>query len=83
MAGFNAGDETRFYIISSPALDLDINSNVNKPGKWLFRIDSDSIALPANSSEFDHCSTVGIVHIKYRRFWLIRKNSINSTDLCT
>ena len=56
VAGFNAGDETRFYSISSPALDLDINSNVDKPGKWLFRIDSDSIALPANSSEFHHCT---------------------------
>ena len=45
-AGFNAGDGVRFYNIPVPAPVLDVTSNVNRSGVWLFRIDSESIILP-------------------------------------
>ena len=46
-AGFNAGDGVRFYNIPVLVPDLDDTSNVNRPGVWLFKIDSENIILPS------------------------------------
>ena len=45
-AGFNAGDGVGFYNIPVPAPELDVSTNVNRPGVWLFRIDSENIIHP-------------------------------------
>ena len=50
VAGFNAGDGVRFYNIPVLAPNLDVTSNVNRPGEWLFRIDSENIILPNTST---------------------------------
>jgi hypothetical protein len=49
-AGFDAGDETRFFSIpgsQTPAIvDIETTSNIGVPGQWTFRVDLDNIAEP-------------------------------------
>ena len=49
MAGFDAGDNQNFFAIPGSktpnALQLTHTSNVRVPGKWIFRIESDTIML--------------------------------------
>ncbi|CAH3144389.1 unnamed protein product [Pocillopora meandrina] len=55
-AGFNAGDGIRYFNVPGSATDRIINvssnSNVGKPGRWMFRIDSAKI-------EAGGCNTKG------------------------
>ena len=46
MAAFDAGDGNRFYSIPGPIRNIESTSNVNRPGVYVFRIDSDNILSP-------------------------------------
>jgi hypothetical protein len=50
-AGFDAGDETRFFSIpgsQTPAIvDIETTSNIGVPGQWTFRVDLDKINEPS------------------------------------
>ena len=46
VAGFDAGDGIRFFNIPGPILDIESTTNVNRPGIWMFRIDSDDLIFP-------------------------------------
>lgn len=55
-AGFNAGDGIRYFSIpgsrTHEVINLPIQSNVENPGRWIFRIDSAEI-------EAGGCNTKG------------------------
>ncbi|XP_078360277.1 sushi domain-containing protein 2-like isoform X2 [Oculina patagonica] len=62
-AGFNAGDGRRFFSIpgsrTHQVLNLPSKSNVGKPGRWMFRIDSAKI-------EAGGCNTKGSLVVSPR-----------------
>ena len=55
LAGFNAGDGIRFFTISgsrtTEIINITSTSNVNKPGVWIFRTDTETIVNPGCSME--------------------------------
>ena len=59
-AGFNAGDSKTFFVLpgsfSSKITELPNLSNVNVPGKWIFRVDSSQI-------EESGCNTGGYLTV--------------------
>ena len=54
LAGFDAGDETRFFSIpgsGTPAIvDIELESNIDVPGQWTFRVDLEIIVEPRTLS---------------------------------
>ncbi|KAL9985251.1 hypothetical protein ACROYT_G007629 [Oculina patagonica] len=62
-AGFNAGDGVRYFNIPGSAtdqvIDIRTQSNVGKPGRWMFRIDSANI-------EAGGCNTKGSLVVSPR-----------------
>ena len=49
-AGFDAGDETRFFSIPGSGtpyiVDIELTSNIGVPGQWTFRVDLAEIVQP-------------------------------------
>ncbi|XP_075908159.1 alpha-tectorin-like [Petromyzon marinus] len=66
-AGFNSGDEGRYFTLpGSRTFDIvhvQNTSNVNKPGRWIFRVDQLEVD-PANG-----CNVNGHFHRYGERFW--------------
>ncbi|NWU17027.1 TECTA protein, partial [Cephalopterus ornatus] len=60
-AGFNSGDDTNFYNIPGSQTDAIINitatSNVNVPGRWVFRVDNFQLTSvdPPSMKEDNNC----------------------------
>ncbi|KAL4608607.1 alpha-tectorin [Arapaima gigas] len=67
-AGFNGGDISHFFNLpgsrSNEVVNIEQTTNVNQPGRWLFRIDTDQID-PANG-----CSYNGRFYRRGEVFWL-------------
>uniref|UniRef100_A0A3B3QDX7 Tectorin alpha n=1 Tax=Paramormyrops kingsleyae TaxID=1676925 RepID=A0A3B3QDX7_9TELE len=67
-AGFNGGDISRFFNLpgsrSNEIVNIEQTTNVNQPGRWLFRVDGDLID-PANG-----CSYNGRFFRRGEVFWL-------------
>ncbi|XP_078735563.1 alpha-tectorin-like [Lampetra fluviatilis] len=66
-AGFNSGDEGRYFTLpgsrTSDIVHVQNTSNVNKPGRWIFRVDGLEVD-PANG-----CNVNGQFHRYGERFW--------------
>lgn len=63
-SGFNGGDIGRFFNLpgsrSNDVVNIEQTTNVNTPGRWLFRVDTELID-PANGCSFNgklKCQTV-------------------------
>uniref|UniRef100_A0AAY4DW95 Tectorin alpha n=1 Tax=Denticeps clupeoides TaxID=299321 RepID=A0AAY4DW95_9TELE len=67
-SGFNGGDVSHFFNLpgsrSNDVVNIEQTTNVNQPGRWLFRIDSEQID-PANG-----CSYNGRFYRRGEVFWL-------------
>ncbi|XP_051788213.1 alpha-tectorin [Erpetoichthys calabaricus] len=67
-SGFNGGDVNHFFNLpgsrSNEIVNIEQTTNVNLPGRWLFRIDGDQID-PANG-----CSLNGRFYRRGEIFWL-------------
>ena len=50
VAGFDAGNGSRFYNIPATFQNLNSTSNVNRTGVYIFRIDSNNIIFPCKLS---------------------------------
>ena len=50
-AGFDAGDQMRFFSIpgsqTADIINIDTTTNVGAPGQWTFRVDLNNIAEPS------------------------------------
>ncbi|KAK1153453.1 alpha-tectorin [Acipenser oxyrinchus oxyrinchus] len=72
-SGFNGGDVNHFFNLpgsrSNEIVNIELTTNVNQPGRWLFRIDGEQID-PANG-----CSLNGRFYRRGEVFWL--------SDRCT
>ncbi|XP_061429262.1 alpha-tectorin-like [Lethenteron reissneri] len=66
-AGFNSGDEGRYFTLpgsrTSDIVHVQNTSNVNKPGRWIFRVDGLEVD-PANG-----CNVNGQFHRYGEMFW--------------
>jgi hypothetical protein len=54
--GFNSGDPNRFYNLPESqlrnlVLDLEMFSNIGRPGIFAFRVDQEDIILPSTSGK--------------------------------
>ncbi|XP_066570353.1 alpha-tectorin [Amia ocellicauda] len=67
-SGFNGGDVNHFFNLpgsrSNEIVNIEQTTNVNQPGRWLFRIDGEQID-PANG-----CSLNGRFYRRGEVFWL-------------
>lgn len=55
LAGINAGDGIHFYTLpmslSDDVIHIEETSNVDVPGKWMFRVDTLNLTQPSNSTD--------------------------------
>ncbi|XP_035289969.1 alpha-tectorin isoform X1 [Anguilla anguilla] len=67
-SGFNGGDIGHFFNLpgsrSNDVVNIELTTNVNMPGRWIFRVDTDQID-PANG-----CSFNGRFYRRGEVFWL-------------
>lgn len=79
--GFNGGDVSHFFNLpgsrSNDVVNIEQSTNVNQPGRWFFRVDTDQID-PANG-----CSYNGNMVMLVRSYSLIIWNPYMQTRIYT